>query len=728
MLHSTPKNFSRFASVLLGCMASCLAVPGGAAAADAAPVPQVLTFEPPQAGDLPPGTGFVPPPDDLSHLKAPPAAPYLPLAARFDWRETGKVTPVKNQGTCGSCYAFAALANVESRLLINGAGAFDFSENNVKECEYFGSSCGGGNDWIVAHYLSTKGTVLEACDPYVAANVACTGGCAYQKTLLDWRVISGSEVPSVSVLKSYIQTYGPVYAAMYAGSGDAWSSEFQRYNGSYTLHYGGSEACNHAILIVGWDDNLAHAGGTGAWIVKNSWGTSWGGTCGYGAGRGYFTIAYGSARIGSYSSFLCGWQDFDPEGELLFLDEGGHTGSMGYMNKTAYGLCKFIPEEDQLLERVEFWTLDQTVDVDVYVYDTFTGGVPSGLLASKLNCTFDLAGYHSVQLPSPLHLAAGNDIYAVVKITDASYTYPLSFDTVGPESPGCSYISPTGAYYSEFTNGDLGIRLRVSQGIACSELAEVPVVTGIADVASDGGGQVNVSWKRSLFDQEDASPAIRTYRVWRKIPDALGSDGGPGDHPATNSGDGPQAGGPYEAGPAGLAWELVGTVPATGACCYSLAAPTQGNTSSTDTCWTYFYVSAHTGIPGLRFDSAVARGYSVNNLDGASPPDGDPGHDTLGPEISAGYISYLSSPEPNPTKDGFDLRFGLSKPCLVELNIYDVSGRRVATVLAGTLDPGPYTARWDGDIAGAAGPASGIYLASLVAGSEIRAVKLVLAR
>ena len=78
---------------------------------------------------------------------------------------------------------------------------------------------------------------------------------------------------------------------MYHGKDDAWYDEFNSYDGSYTLYHPGAEAPAHIVLIVGWDDSLSHAGGTGGWIVKNSWGTQWG-------KEGFFTIAYGSASIG----------------------------------------------------------------------------------------------------------------------------------------------------------------------------------------------------------------------------------------------------------------------------------------------------------------------------------------------------------------------------------------------------------------------------------------------
>jgi C1A family cysteine protease len=722
-LPATPKGFSSlcFSAVLLILVNLC----GQATAGDDLPQPQIAPWHYERGYDLPPQTGFVPPPGDFSSVAAPLASAHLALTTQWDWREAGKVTPVKNQGSCGSCYAFAAMACFESKLLIDGAGTFDLSENNVKECEWFGSSCSGGNDWIVSNYLSANGTVLETCDPYVSIDVACEGDCAYQQTALGWNMISFSQVPSAEVLKSYIQAHGPIYTSMYAGNSDAWSTEFQRYNGSYTLYHPGTEAPNHAVLIVGWDDTLSHGGGQGAWIVKNSWGTSWGGTCGYGTQRGYFTIAYGSASIGSYSSFVSDWQEFDATGDLLMMDEGGYTGSVGYMSTTIWGLCKFVPTQDWEVNRVEFWTLDATTDVDVYIYDTFASNAVSNLLTSKLNSSFPLPGYHSVELTTPLHIGRGNDVYAVVKITNASGIYPLAFDAVGPKTAGYSAISPNGSYFSQFSNGDVGIRLRVAAALSCGETTEAPAITAVTDKPADGGGFVNVAWRRSSHDAEESSPRVRVYRLWRKRVGA--APGGTARGETSEIGDGLLVEGPFEYGPRGSAWELVGTMPAGSECCYSLTAATNGDAVQGDTCWTYYYVSAHTGHPGEHFDSEVVRGCSIDNQTLLDPPDGNPASPDTLPDSATGPGAILSPPWPNPAASGFNLRYEITQPGSVDLAVYDASGRRVAQILNGYANAGSHVERWPVATSDRP-PAPGIYFARLVAGSEIRTVKLVLTR
>ncbi len=631
------------------------------------------------------------------------------------------MTPVKNQSSCGSCYAFGALGNIEAKVAIDTDTLYDFSENNIKECSWYAPGCGGGNYWVVANHLSTTGTVSEPCDPYVAQDVSCNTGCDYQKTLLGWSVISGPSVPSVDVLKNYLQTYGPLYTTIYGGNGDAWYAEFASYDGSYTLYHPGFEFPNHAVLIVGWDDNLEHAGGEGAWIVKNSWGTSWGGTCGYGSEGGYFTIAYGSANIGYYSSFIYELQDYDPNSMLLYHDEGGHCGSFGYMNRTGWALCKFTPPEDCAIERVELWTLDATTDLDIRIYDDFSGGTPSNLLTSELDTPFDNAGYHSVKLSSPLSVTEGDDIYVMVKITNASSAYPLSYDHSGPRDAGSSYTSYNGGNFTEFTSGDLGIRVRTTDRLIGGGPTEDPVIDSITDVPDDAGGFVNVNWQRSALDDSEAAVRVKHYRIWRKRKQVL---------PLLGSGmDDPEHRGPYEGDEVGPAWEIVGTVAATGECCYEFTAPTECDMSVADTCWIYFCVTAHTSPVGGDIYSAVAeRGYSIDNGGMANPPqgDGEPGDPGTG-EITPGRTT-LNLPEPNPGNGDFALRFELSKPDRVSLTIYDVTGKQVAVLEDAFLDAGPHVARWDAGTDGTAKPSPGLYFVRLVTGPEVHTVKLMLVR
>lgn len=423
------------------------------------------------------GTGFLPYEMDLPHLTGhnlPERYVAQTTPSDFDWRTLGKVTSVKNQGACGACYAFAALGCFESKIKIHGGLTYDLSEDNVKECEAHHSCCTGGNFIKVASFLSQGGTVLESCDPYQPfhnTNPPC-GSCPLQQVLLDWRIISSNNVPNTDVLKNYIYNEGPIYAAIWSGSDpyDAvWRNTFVNYDGTFTLYKPWTGDTDHAVMIIGWDDSLTHSGGTGGWICKNSWGTNWGGTCGYGTEKGYFTIAYGSAAIGKYSSYIDQWGNYDSNGGVAYYDEGGWTYNWGYSSKTAWGLCKYLPITSIKATRVEFWTNDVTTDVDVYIYGDFNGQSLSNLIWSSENHAFDEAGYHGVAISPPLQLTAFDDLYAVVKFTTESYQYPIVSDSMSPILTGYTYTSPDGSSGSWYDGGthsttptDVAIRLRAS--------------------------------------------------------------------------------------------------------------------------------------------------------------------------------------------------------------------------------------------------------------------------
>lgn len=426
------------------------------------------------------GRGYVPPPFEVSHLNkvGRPVLGETDLPERFDWRESGVVTTVQDQGDCGACYAFATLGSFESRLLIADEGAYDFSENHAAACVYEQvvgdpnrGGCDGGNIWMLTNLYSGYGTVQEACDPWDPADQICrAGGCPVIKTVTDMWVLYGNETPPTTALKDWLQNYGPLYVAMDSGySSWEWAKEFGDYDGSYTLHCPmDSPQYDHAVLLVGWDDTLSHDGGMGGWIVKNSWGTDWGGTAGYGTEGGHFTIAYGSAGLGAFAAFMPGWQDYDSDGNLLYHDEGGHQTAFGAGSGSteAWGLARFTPSLDGQVTRVEIWTTDRTVGVDVYIYDAFDGFAPSRLLWQGLNHSFDYAGYHSIEIPSGLYVTAGDDVNVVVKFENDSYIFPVSADDLGPAYVDESFFSADGADRSWTDLGsewsaDVGIRLRI---------------------------------------------------------------------------------------------------------------------------------------------------------------------------------------------------------------------------------------------------------------------------
>jgi len=187
------------------------------------------------------------------------------------------VTPVKDQGNCGSCWVFATTGALESVTLISNNTPYkdlDLAEQILVSCSGAGN-CGGGYISYASDFIRDTGLPLESCYPYTATNGNCKDAClswlsTYKITSWNWVATTS---PTVDAIKTALYNYGPLVTTM-----DVYTDFSHYVEGIYSYtrgHYEGS----HAVLIVGYDDSYQ------CFIVKNSWGTDWGES-------GYFRIAY----------------------------------------------------------------------------------------------------------------------------------------------------------------------------------------------------------------------------------------------------------------------------------------------------------------------------------------------------------------------------------------------------------------------------------------------------
>jgi len=215
----------------------------------------------------------------------------------FDWTNmngTNWLTSVKDQGNCGSCWAFAALGVLEAMININSNNPNidrDLSEQFLVSCNGKGWSCAGGPAGTsVPDWVRQNGVPDEACFTYRASNAACNLRCSdWASRLKYYKTVTGVTTSSANtdLIKAALRS-GPVGTALTMGV-----LQMRFYKGGdmddWKTGTNLDLPINHAAVIVGWDDSR----NGGSWHWKNSWGTGWG-------EAGYGWMRYGAQEIGKY--------------------------------------------------------------------------------------------------------------------------------------------------------------------------------------------------------------------------------------------------------------------------------------------------------------------------------------------------------------------------------------------------------------------------------------------
>ncbi|XP_044265939.1 procathepsin L-like [Tribolium madens] len=189
------------------------------------------------------------------------------LPASFDWRQRGGVTPVKNQGQCGSCWAFATLGAIESHYKIRFKRTVSLSEQQLVDCVGRGGGCGGG--WMPTAYsyiARNKGVNYNRDYRYQARN----GKCRYSSskphiTIRGYAAINNNQ--NEEAVRKMVATKGPVSVAIHVDT-----RTFNSYKSGVYNNPSCRGVLNHAVVIVGYGRER----GLDYWLVKNSWGSTWG--------------------------------------------------------------------------------------------------------------------------------------------------------------------------------------------------------------------------------------------------------------------------------------------------------------------------------------------------------------------------------------------------------------------------------------------------------------------
>ena len=199
----------------------------------------------------------------------------------FDSRDEwpGCVGPIRNQGICGSCWAFAATTVLADRFCIQQAVHVLLSPQWLVSCDTTDSGCGGGSMADVWGYMSQMGVPADACDPYTSGLTNKNGQCDASCPLF-YTAQTVSQLPGPSAMQAALQQGGPIHTHFQV------YQDFMSYSSGVYTYTTGNMLGWHAVRVVGW----GYQQGTNFWIVANSWGQRWG-------MDGFFWIAFGQCQF-----------------------------------------------------------------------------------------------------------------------------------------------------------------------------------------------------------------------------------------------------------------------------------------------------------------------------------------------------------------------------------------------------------------------------------------------
>jgi C1A family cysteine protease len=401
-------------------------------------------------------------------------------------RSDSNMTAITNQGSCGVCWAFAGYGALEGQLKIDHGLTYDLSEDNLKHLNGYEWSnndpCAGGNiDQIMAYLSRGDGPISESDDPYddsaSSDYVTDKKPVRYVDNVIQLPVRAMGD-NTATYIKELLYAGKPLYTSMLVGWGTAGESGDSVWEASTkSFYYVDSDysdvEINHAVVIVGWDDNYVAQGQTGAFIVRNSWGESWGSVT-----DGYFYVPYSDDSIAraNLAYFDDKADDSIAFDKIYYYDKLGSTGSFGYNGGVSHGANVFTADDDVALNGVSLYIAKTDTNVTITIYGTIATDYST--FSNQLGTTQTLnnleKGYHTIKLDTPVNIANGQKFAIAVRYSHSSEDQIIPLETLinnythATANTGESFHSYDGTSWNDFQsdvpNANINIKALVNTG------------------------------------------------------------------------------------------------------------------------------------------------------------------------------------------------------------------------------------------------------------------------
>ena len=388
--------------------------------------------------------------------------PQVKLPPAYDYRKEGRAPRIGNQGSLGTCWAFASLTALESSLMPGQRVTFSADHMSMHNSFLLGQDEGGEYTMSMAYLLAWQGPVPESEDPYGDGYSP-----DYLKPVRHVQEIQILGAKDYEAIKQAVYLEGGVQSSLYTSMRD-YQSESVYYNRETNSYcYMGSQKPNHDSVIVGWDDNYPKENfnmelkGDGAFICTNSWGEDFG-------DHGYFYVSYYDSNIGVHNIVYTGVEPVSNYDRIYQSDLCGWVGEIGYGQDEAWFSNAYRAGTGEVLAAAGFYATDRNTEYELYVARHLPGAGDPGLEKALNDRTLLVggklsnAGFYTIPLKEKIPLEENEKFAIIVKIRTPGTVHPVAIEYDAGDGIAQVDLKDGEGYLSN--NGSVWERVEETQG------------------------------------------------------------------------------------------------------------------------------------------------------------------------------------------------------------------------------------------------------------------------